>query len=89
MTSSGRRGVVVHLDIPEGPDAPDATELVDLAEALHELARDLIPSAVTRTEVTLPGPAQAGGTPRAQVVDLSQWRQVSRARLPRVPGTAR
>lgn len=52
----GHRGVVVYLDVPSGSGYPDTTELVDLADTLHELAQDLVPGATTRTEVTLTTP---------------------------------
>lgn len=70
----GHRGVVVYLDVPSGSGFPDTTELVDLADTLHELAQDLVPGATTRTEVTLttrPGPP---ATDAGIVVDLAEWR---------------
>jgi hypothetical protein len=54
------RGVAVFLDVPAGDGSLGDTELLGLAETLHELARELVPGATTHTEVTLakaPAPA--------------------------------
>ena len=48
-----RRGVTVVLDVPSGDGYPDDVELLALADVLLELARDLVPGAATRTQVTL------------------------------------
>jgi hypothetical protein len=56
------RGVAVFLDVPAGDGYPDATELLALAETLHELARELVPGATTHTEVTLTGVPDAAAT---------------------------
>ena len=56
------RGVAVFLDVPAGDGSLGDTELLGLAETLHELARELVPGATTHTEVTLakaPAPAPA------------------------------
>lgn len=61
------RGVAVFLDVPAGDGYLGDTELLGLAETLHELARELVPGATTHTEVTLakaPAPAPTAPPPR-------------------------
>lgn len=72
--SEPARGVVVSLEVPSGAGFPDSPELVDLADALHELARDLVPGATARTEVTLTAPPSPRPVERAIVVDLAEQR---------------
>lgn len=57
-----RRGVTLVLDVP---DTDDVT-LVEIADVLLELARELVPAAAARTQVTLAGPAPV---PALRVVD--------------------
>ena len=59
--------MAVFLDVPAGDGYLGDTELLGLAETLHELARELVPSATTHTEVTLakaPAPAPTASPPR-------------------------
>lgn len=66
------RGVVVSLRVPSGAGFPDSAELLDLADTLQELARDLMPGASAHTEVTLTAPPTPRPPAEGIVVDLAE-----------------
>ena len=71
--------MAVFLGVPAGDGFPDTKELLGLAEALHELARELVPSATTHTEVTLTRPPTRDQNAGGIAIDLAQREVVADA----------
>lgn len=76
--AAGNRAVVVRLHVPSGAGFPDTPELVDLAETLHELARDLVPGATSSAEVEIEPATDESDRP-GTVLDLDELRSQRRA----------
>ncbi|WP_069385347.1 winged helix-turn-helix domain-containing protein [Cellulosimicrobium cellulans] len=82
----GRRpGFVLYVGVDAAPGEAPAAELVELAEALGELARDWLPHAETYTALALAEPA-AETAERSAVQDIAAFRErlAALAPVPRV-----
>jgi DNA-binding winged helix-turn-helix (wHTH) protein len=74
------RSIAVFLDVPSSAGAVDARELFGLADALHDLARELIPGASAHTEVRLAEPLVPEPADGDIVIDLAQRHVVAGGR---------
>lgn len=70
----GRAGFVLYVGVdPDRPGAPHPADLAEVAEALRDLARDLLPAAETFTALSLvprTGQADEAQTLRARLAHL-------------------